>query len=47
MTVGADLGRKRELKFLVISTESEVYVFNMEYFGVSAFKRGLYSVLGN
>ena len=43
---GMDLGRKGELKFLVISTESEVYVLDMEYFGVNAFKWGLYSVLG-
>ena len=43
---GMDLGRKGELKFLVISTKSVVYVFDMEYFGVNAFKWGLYSVLG-
>ena len=43
---GVDLGRKGELKFLVISTETVVYVFDMEYFGVNAFKWGLYSVLG-
>ena len=41
-----NLGRLGELRFLVISTETEVYVFDMNYFGVNAFKWGLYSVLG-
>ena len=41
-----DLGRKGQLKFLVIATETVVFVFDMEYFGVNAFKWGLYSVLG-
>ena len=43
---GSEIGRKGELKFLVISTETEVFIFDMEYFGVNAFKWGLYSVLG-
>ena len=43
---GLDIGRKGELKFLVISTEKEVFIFDIEYFGVNAFKWGLYSVLG-
>lgn len=43
---GWNLGRKGELKFLVISTETEVFIFDMAYFGVNAFKWGLYSVLG-
>ena len=38
--------KEEDLKFLVISTETEVFIFDMEYFGVNAFKWGLYSVLG-
>ena len=43
---GLNIGRKGELKFLVISTDTEVFIFDIEYFGVNAFKWGLYSVLG-
>ena len=43
---GWNLGRKGELKFLVISSETEVFVFDLAYFGVNAFKWGMYSVLG-
>ena len=39
---GLDIGRKGELKFLVISTK-QVFIFNMEYFGNNAFK---WEVLG-
>ena len=44
---GLNIGRKGELKFLVISTDTEVFIFDIEYFGVNAFKWGLYSVLDN
>ena len=33
-----NIGRKGELKFLVISTDTEVFIFDIEYFGVNAFK---------
>ena len=35
---GLNIGRKGELKFLVISTDTEVFIFDIEYFGVNAFK---------
>ena len=41
-------GRAGELMFQVISTETEVFVFDMEYFGVTSqyLQMDLYGVLG-
>ena len=36
-----------EMKYLVISTPSDVHVFDVEAFGRNLFRWGLYSVLGN
>ena len=44
---GVNIGRKGHLKLLVISTFNDVYMFDMDYFGINGFRWGLASVLGN
>ena len=43
---GVDIGRKGHLKLLVISTLTDIYIFDMDYFGINGFRWGLASVLG-
>ena len=43
---GVNIGRKGHLKLLVILTMTDVYIFDMDYFGINGFRWGLASVLG-